>query len=292
MEKKYHEPKFLRGERRDIEEKLSEIIRRLESPARELRNRLRQSDEYTANWQFTVPAPQNFQGGFVQRTNNEQPGTSKSSPATQEDIPMEEEEISSDSELAPSVLEVPIINWTNYIGIKNVQYIKMGHAPRVQALEQNSCDLAQTVCETEKEFATDLQLLMPETTNDPKLLKTLVCLERQQYDNIPDEYNLYKKKLSTRYGLVFFEDKIIVPINLRTTVISLLHKGHPAINNMTLSAKHFWWPKLTEAIQRKCDSCIPCKLSGKNLIPNIPKTEQNSLPPLSAPNEEIQLDFI
>ena len=65
-----------------------------------------------------------------------------------------------------------------------------------------------------------------------------------------------------------------------------------AVSKMTLSAKHFWWPKLTEAIQRKCDSCIPCKLSGKNLKPNIPKTEQNSLPPLSAPNEEIQLDFI
>ena len=58
------------------------------------------------------------------------------------------------------------------------------------------------------------------------------------------------------------------------------------------SAKHFWWPKLTEAIQRKCDNCIPCKLSGKNIKPNIPKTEPNSLPPLGAPNEEIQLDSI
>ena len=157
--------------------------------------------------------------------------------------------------------------------------------------EQNNWDLENTVRETEKDFATDLQLLMTETTNDPKLSKTLVCLERQQYDNIADEYSLYKKKLSTRYGLVFFEDKIIVPLNLRTTV-SLLHKEHPAINKMTLSAKHFWSPKLTEAIQRKCDNCIQCKLSGKSIKPNIPKTEQKCLPPLSAPNEEIQLDFI
>ena len=91
---------------------------------------------------------------------------------------------------------------------------------------------------------------------------------------------------------MFFEDKIIVSLNLRTTVISLLHKGHPAINKMTLSAKHFWWPKLTEAIQRKCDNCIPCKHSGKSIEPNIPNTEQNSLPPLGAPNEEIKMDFI
>ena len=64
-------------------------------------------------------------------------------------MPMEEGEISSDSELAPSVLEVPTINLTNYIGIKNVQNIKMGHTPRVKALEQNSWDLEQTVRETE-----------------------------------------------------------------------------------------------------------------------------------------------
>ena len=46
------------------------------------------------------------------------------------------------------------------------------------------------------------------------------------------------------------------------------------------------------AIQRKSDNCIPCNLSSKNIKPNIPKSEQNSLPPLRAPNEEIQLDFI
>ena len=179
----------MRGERRDIEERLSEIIRRLESPARKIRNRPQLSEEYTANWQFTAPAPQNFRGGYVQRTNNEQPGTSKSQPATQEDIPMEEGEISSDSELAPSVLEVPTNNWANYIGIKNVQYIKMGHAPRVQALEQNSWDLEQTVRETEKEFATDLQLLMTETTNDPKLLKTLVTKNKSGEKKSPKEWN-------------------------------------------------------------------------------------------------------
>ena len=84
--KKYHEPNFLRGERREIEERLSEIVRKIESPAREIRNRpyqkQLQSDENTADRQFTSPAPQNFRGGFVQRTQNNQPGTSHSKPAT------------------------------------------------------------------------------------------------------------------------------------------------------------------------------------------------------------------
>ena len=143
-----------------------------------------------------------------------------------------------------------------------------------------------------KQFATDLQLLMTETTNYPNLLKTLVFLERQQHDNIPEEYSIYKKKLSSRYGLVFHEDKIIVPKNLRTTIISLSHKGHPAINKMSMEARHFWWPRITEAIQNKCDNCVPCKMAGKSIKPNIPSTKKNQLPLLNKPNEEIQLDFI
>ena len=119
---------------------------------------------------------------------------------------------------------------------------------------------------------------MNETTNDPTLLKTLVCQERQQQDQIPDEYQPHKMKLSSRFGLVFIDDKIIVPKNLRTTIIRLLHKGHPAINKMTTAARQFWWPKMTEAIQKKCESCIPCKMSGRNIEPNIPSTETNPLP--------------
>ena len=67
----------------------------------------------------------------------------------------------------------------------------MGHAPKVKT-DPNESDLENTVRETEKQFATDLQLLMTETTSDPSLLKTLVCLERQQQENMPEEYSLYK----------------------------------------------------------------------------------------------------
>ena len=292
---KYHETKFLRDERRTIEERLPEIIRRLESPAVQIRNRPiqnQQQTDYFPDWQFTEA--RNFEGGFITQENNG-PSTSQARPTTSyslDETPMEEGEVSSDSELEPLVLEEPIFNWANYLGVKTVQYNKMGHAPRIQAMEPHNCDDENTVRETKKEFATDLQLLMTETTNDPKLLNTLGCLERKQYDNIPEEYNKYNRKLSTRYRLVFFEEKVIVPANLRTTVITLLYKGHLAIKKMKLAAKHFWWLTLTEAIQRKCDSWKPCISSGKNLKRNIPKTEQNRLPPLNSSNEEIQLDFI
>ena len=204
---------------------------------------------------------------------------------------MEEGEIDSETDQHPSVLEVPAVNWAPYVGVKSVQYVKMGHASRIAAKKQNNWNLEQAVRETEKIFSTDLQLLMTETTNDPNLLKTLVCLERQQHEMIPDEYQTHRRKLSSRSRLVFMEDRNVVPKNLRTLVISLLHEGHPAINKMTLTARLFWWPKMADAIQKNSETCIPRKMSGKSIKPNIPSTEKN-LPPVNNPNEEIQLDFI
>ena len=75
---------------------------------------------------------------------------------------------------------------TLHVGVKSVQYVKMGHAPRTAAQDEINWDLEQVVRETERNFSTDLQLLMTETTNDPILLKTLVCLESQQHELIPE----------------------------------------------------------------------------------------------------------
>ena len=63
----------------------------------------------------------------------------------------------------------------------------------MDAEEPNNWDLVNAVREMEKQFSTDLQLLMTETPNVPSLLKTLVCLKRKQHDNIPEEHFRYKK---------------------------------------------------------------------------------------------------
>ena len=61
---------------------------------------------------------------------------------------------------------------------------------------------------------------------------------------------------------------------------------------MNLAARHFWWPKMTEAIQKKSETCNPCKMSGKGIKPNIPSAEKSHSPPVNSPNGKMQLDFI
>ena len=50
----------------------------------------------------------------------------------------EEGVIDSETDQVLSILEVPAINWTRYVGPKSVQYIKMGHVPENVAQEDNN----------------------------------------------------------------------------------------------------------------------------------------------------------
>ena len=220
------------------------------------------------------------------------PQKQEKQPETSGDIQEQEDSPEAETESTSSIeaLGVPAINFKKYVGATGVRYIQMGQASHVQ--EENKWDLDDTIRQAEQKFTTDLRTSAKKTTNDEKLLKTKVCLERRTLGQIPEEYKSYQKQLSTKFGVVFYDDRIIIPKSLRTTIIMLLHKGHAAINKMTAAAKPFWWPRLVRDIQQKCDECIPCKMAGKNIKPQLPMTEINYLPPAEKTNQEIQLDFI
>ena len=191
--KRYHERKFFRNERKVIEERLQLLINNW--PREDLRQKIGpqnkggfqpqtgHTEQWTVDpfWDMTRPTP-------VQQHQSDRPGPS-SAP-----IPMEEGEIDSETDQDPWVLEVPAMNWARYVGVKSVQYVKMGHAPRIAAEEKNDWNLEQAVLEREENFSTDIQLLINVTTKDPNLLETQECFERQQHEMIPEEYQMYRKK--------------------------------------------------------------------------------------------------
>ena len=154
-------------------------------------------------------------------------------------------------------IDVPVTNFKKYLGANGVRYIQMRQASHVQ--NNNEWNLEKIIRQAEQKLATDLKTIATETANDDKLLKALVSLERKTINQITEEYKQYTKTLSTRLGVMFFDDKIIIPKNLRNTVITLLHKGNPSNNKMTHAAKLFWWPKIAKDIQQKCDECVPAR---------------------------------
>ena len=61
---------------------------------------------------------------------------------------------------------------------------------------------------------------------------------------------------------------------------------------MSLAARHFWWPKLMEAIQRKSARHAFLAKCPVRILKLIYRKRKKNLPPLCNPNKEIQLDFI
>ena len=52
-----------------------------------------------------------------------------------------------------------------------------------------------------------------------------------------------------------------------------------------------WFPRIHREVTAKAQSCGDCIKKGKNLKPLTPKNSLGTLPKLSEPNEEVQLDF-
>ena len=104
-----------------------------------------------------------------------------------------------------------------------------------------------------------------------------------------------KTRTSTRYTRITCRGDLAsssIPRALRRTIITLLHRGHLAINKMWPAAKPFWWRKLTKEIQNKCDEFILCKMASKSIRPIFRMSEIIFLPPADKANQEIQLDLI
>ena len=176
---------------------------------------------------------------------DEQPGTSapRGEQPNNEYSPMEEGEVESDTDQDPSVLEVPAKNWAKNVGVKSVQNIKMGHAPRVNAEEPNDWGLGNAVRETEKTFSTDLLLLMTETINDPLLLTKHWFVTNG------------KGSLSPK-----IHEQLWSPYYARTIPPSTRCIWRQNNSGGQRSPKHY---------RKKCDGCIPCKLCGKSVEPNL-----------------------
>ena len=92
------------------------------------------------------------------------------------------------------------------------------------------------------EFMMDLNTLISKTAIDPELTRVRTSMRREDRETIPDGYRTVFDKLSIRWGRVFVDDQIVVPIDLRRRLLDILHFGHSRITKKTSEAKIFWWP--------------------------------------------------
>ena len=175
---------------------------------------------------------------------------------------------------------------------ESVNLIRLKQTAKLNTLpEDRNQKTAETIRRAEKDFALDLPLLVEETAQDTKILDAIIALEAGRAEDLFYPYRPHREHLGTRFGLLFYNDRIVIPETMRSTIIAMLHSGHVSVTKMDKSAEAFWWPGLHREIREKAETCPSCRTAGKNLKTQIPQTEVNRLEILTEPGQEIQLDF-
>ena len=175
---------------------------------------------------------------------------------------------------------------------ETVNLIRLKQTAKMNVLNpQQNEKISEVIKKAEKDFAPDLPLLVDETARDVKILNAIAAIEKHQLESIFYPYRPHRLHLSIRFGLLFYNDKTVIPENMRTTIIAMLHQGHTSAAEMDQLAGAFWWPGMHREIQEKAEPCPSCRAACKNIITQIPSTEKNNLEILTEPNQEIQLDF-
>ena len=141
------------------------------------------------------------------------------------------------------------------------------------------------------DFMLDLKNLIAKSTTDAELNRVKLALNREDRNMAPEHYRPHFENISSKWGLTFLNDKIVVPTELRKKLLDTLHFGHAGTTKMIAEAKIFWCPNINKDIEEKVKNCIACLSSGKNLKYQIPKNGNGKLKILTEPGQEIQIDF-
>ena len=119
----------------------------------------------------------------------------------------------------------------------------------------------------------DLKTLISKTAIDHELTRVRASMRREDRDTTPDGYRSVFDKLSIRWGHVFMDDQIVVPVDLQRRLLDILHFGHVDMTKMTAEAKIFWWPDINRDIENKVKVCIACLASVKILKYQLPNNQ-------------------
>ena len=140
----------------------------------------------------------------------------------------------------------------------------------------------------------DVDLLGELTGEDPFLgpMRTaIINKDVQSFNKLGTYMAQFWTKAAVVNNCVLIDNKLAIPEQLRSAILTRLHRSHPGQAAMMDASEYIWWPFLNRQIVNVCEKCPECTLFGKNIKTSATYNSAKPLPTLSAPNQELQLDF-
>lgn len=105
--------------------------------------------------------------------------------------------------------------------------------------------------------------IIDEIKNCPVLSKVLeLSTTTWPSSNVDSELQPYftiRNSISSDNGLLFFENRVIIPRKLQNEILHILHKAHQGVIRMKQFARLYcWWPKVNDDIEKYCKACNVC----------------------------------
>ncbi|XP_055622805.1 uncharacterized protein K02A2.6-like [Toxorhynchites rutilus septentrionalis] len=98
----------------------------------------------------------------------------------------------------------------------------------------------------------------------------------------------YKDDLYTQNGLVYMNNRILIPVGIRSEILERLHVSHGGIENtMKLARDTVFWPGINDQIRQRIQNCSACIKNSANQQHQPMQTHQ--IP--SYPYQKVSLDL-
>ena len=127
-----------------------------------------------------------------------------------------------------------------------------------------------------------------EVQKDEEMLKLVDAITNlSDLDNFPDYLSVYSKlreNLSVVDGVPMYGRRLIIPSNLRQSILECLHSAHQCPVKMNDRAKHsVYWPGITSDIENMRKACVYCNRNAPT---------QPMMPPLPLASPDFPFQYI
>ena len=82
------------------------------------------------------------------------------------------------------------------------------------------------------------------------------------------------------------DQRLVIPANLRSSIMSSIHYGHPGRDTMLRYVADIWWPEIHREVINTAKYCEQCSKSGKNVKPFLKQSQFGEISKSNEPNED------
>ena len=92
--------------------------------------------------------------------------------------------------------------------------------------------------------------------------------------------------------LLYFENPLVIPSDMRQAALDSIHSGHAGRHSMLGSVGDVWWPQINRQTVACAKTCKSCQKAGKNIKTLNPQKQFGQLREQKQVGGEIAIDFM